>query len=400
MKRTPERVAWIVLLLSFAFFCLIIVAIPLGIRWYLLYAQQEHKASVESLMGTVIVEPPVGRGPTPLSKGQSMVVSEGTVIRLDENSGAAITFFDHSFVRLFDETTVRLDRLRSPRYQMSPLPNMVYFSLSGGRVQIGTAFSLTVPLDFRVTTLQSESRLDADGSYALEASNERSEVTTYRGYAHVSAAGEEVLLGPRQRTQVALNQAPRSATGMARNLVVNGDFLEPLDESWRAYNDQGTDGGAADGQAQVITDEGRRAARFLRTDAQGNHCETVLEQALDRQLPDQMTTLVVRAMVKVRYQGLSGGGYLSSEYPLMIRLIYRDVYDSETEWVQGFYYQNDAGNPTMYGLQVPQDRWYYFESDDLLEQLPLRPYKLVRLRIYASGWDYESLISDFSLIVE
>jgi hypothetical protein len=54
----------------------------------------------------------------------------------------------------------------------------------------------------------------------------------------------------------------------------------------------------------------------------------------------------------------------------------------------------------MYGLQVPQDRWYYFESDDLLEQLPLRPYKLVRLRIYASGWDYESLISDFSLIVE
>jgi len=138
----------------------------------------------------------------------------------------------------------------------------------------------------------------------------------------------------------------------------------------------------------------------LRTDAQGNHCETVLEQALDRQLPDQMTTLVVRAMVKVRYQGLSGGGYLSSEYPLMIRLIYRDVYDSETEWVQGFYYQNDAGNPTMYGLQVPQDRWYYFESDDLLEQLPLRPYKLVRLRIYASGWDYESLISDFSLIVE
>ena len=109
---------------------------------------------------------------------------------------------------------------------------------------------------------------------------------------------------------------------------------------------------------------------------------------------------MVRATVKVRHQSLSGGGYLSSEYPLMIRLTYRDVYDSEAEWVQGFYYENRLGGPTTYGLQIPQDSWYLYESGNLLENLPIRPYKLVRLRVYASGWDYESLLSDINLVVE
>jgi len=102
----------------------------------------------------------------------------------------------------------------------------------------------------------------------------------------------------------------------------------------------------------------------------------------------------------VRNQSLSGGGYLASEYPLMIRVTYRDVYDSEAEWVQGFYYENPAGSPTTYGLQIPRDRWYLYESTNLLETLPISPYRIMKVRVYASGWDYESFVSDVSLIVE
>ena len=84
----------------------------------------------------------------------------------------------------------------------------------------------------------------------------------------------------------------------------------------------------------------------------------------------------------------------------MVRLTYRDVYDSEAEWVQGFYYQNTDGNPTMYGVQIPQERWHLFESPNPLEELPIRPYRVIRIRIYGSGWDYDSLLSEVSLIVE
>lgn len=329
-----------------------------------------------------------------------MSVPEGTVIRVDETSEAVVEFFDHSFMRLFSGCTVRVERSRSPRYASSPLPNAVHLNLSGGRFRIGTAMSLNAPLEFEVETLHAVAVLDADGDYAVEASNDRSEISAYRGHAQILAAGQKVDLGARERTQVAFGEPPEPAVGVARNLVVNGGFAESLSNGWRVFNEQGTDGGDVDGRVEVVVDEGRRAVKLSRTGGQGNHCETVLEQTIDRPLPDPVTSLIVRATVKLSYQSLSGGGYLSSEYPLMIRLSYRDVYDSDAEWIQGFYYQNIAGNPTTYGLQFPRDRWLLFESENLLESLPVRPFKIMRLRVYASGWDYESLISDISLVAE
>ena len=400
MRRNPERVAWIVILLAFAAFCSIVVAVPLGIRWYSLNAQKDHEALVESLGGTVVIEPPVGRGPVPLSTGQSMSVGEGTVIRADESSEAVITFFDHSPMRLSSSSTVKLESMRAPRYSPSQLPNVIRVQLLGGGIYLGTALSLDSPLDFRVTTLHAESILAADGGFAIVASNDRSEIMAYRGRAVVVANGEALELQGRQRTEVVLGRAPSPVTGVARDLVTNGDFFQPLSEGWLVFNDQGTDGGDVDGEIEVIVDEGHRAVRVWRTGGQGNHCETVLEQAINQQLPDPATSLTVRATVKIEDQSLSGGGYLSSEYPVMIRLVYRDVYDSEAEWVQGFYYQNLAGNPTMYGLQIPRGRWYLFESENLLETLPVRPFKIVKVRVYAAGWDYESLVSRINVVVE
>lgn len=400
MRRNPERVAWFFLLSAFVIFGIIVVGVPLGVRHYLLTAAHEQKALVESIAGTVVVEPPLGRGAIPLSKGQSMNVPVGTLVRADENAEAVITFYDHSFMRLFSGTTVRLDVMSSKQYQVGRLPNTIQLTLLNGHVQIGTAISLTAPLIFTVDTFQSECRLDPDGSYSLETNNLRTDIATYRGQAAIQAQGQMVTLVERQRTSVEINQPPHTATSVARDLLANGTFTDPLTVGWRVFNDQGTDGGTVDGQAEIVVDEGRRAVHLVRIGGDGNHCETGLEQTLNRELPDPLSSLIVRATLKVRDQGLSGGGYLSSEYPLIIRLTYRDAYDNEAEWIQGFYYQNTANNPTMFGLQIPQDRWYFFESGNLLDLLPVRPSKLIRLRVYASGWDYDSLLSDIALVVE
>lgn len=404
MHKDPKRSAWAILITAFFVFCLIVTAAPLGIRYHVLHAEEKPEASVESLAGTVIVEPPVGRGFVPLESGEEIQVAEGGVVRVDETSEAMITFFDQSFVRLFPGTTVRLERMRSPRYEAGKLANSVHIGLSGGQIHVGTALSSDSSLDFRLTTLHAEIFLAADGSYGLEATNRRSAITVYaRGHARVSAADDRddgVELMPRQRTEVVFGHSPDAPVDAARNLIVNGDFSEGLDKGWHAFNDQGTDGGDVDGTFSLVVDEGRRAVKFSRTGGHGDHCETVLEQTIDRTIPEPVSSLVVRANVKVRYQSLSGGGYLSSEYPLMIRLTYRDVYDSEAEWVRGFYYQNVEGNPTTFGVNIPHDRWYLFQSENLLESLPVRPYRIIRLRVYASGWDYESLVSDINLIVE
>lgn len=399
MKANPERAAWVVLLLAFAIFCAFAIGGPLGVRAYILYAERPQRALVESLVGTVVVEQPVGGGPVPLVKGSSMAVSPGTTIYVDETSEAVVTFFDHSFMRIFSGSTVRLDQLSAPRFAAGREPDKISLSLLAGRIRVGTARSLESPLRFEVSTVYAQSLLGADGSYAVEVVGDRADIAVYRGEAHVQAAGQEQVVRERQRTEVQAGAPPRPAMDVSRNLIANGDLEPPLAE-WRVFNDQGTDGGDVDGRAELVLDEGHSAVRLVRTGAQGNHCETVLEQVINKQLPDPTTSLVVRATVKVRYQELSGGGYLSSEYPLMIRITYRDVYDSEAEWVQGFYYHNNAGNPTTYGLQIPQDRWFLYESENLLNTLPISPYRIVKVRVYAAGWDYESLIADVNLIVE
>jgi len=121
---------------------------------------------------------------------------------------------------------------------------------------------------------------------------------------------------------------------------------------------------------------------------------------VNRDLPDPLTTLRVQATVKLVEQTLSGGGYLSSEYPLMIRIRYRDIYGSENEWIHGFYYQNLNSNPTKNGQEIPQGKWYFYESENLLSVLSVRPQRIVWLRVYASGWNYQSEVSQISLIVE
>ncbi|MHB9032962.1 MAG: hypothetical protein ACYC6L_07940 [Anaerolineae bacterium] len=399
MRRNPERTAWIFLISAAFLFCLIVVGVPLGIRHILFTSEHEQKALVESISGTVVVEPPLGRGAIPLSKGQSMSVPVGTLVRADETSEATVTFYDHSFMRVYSGTTVRLDTMTAKRYRSGRVPNTIELTLVSGHLQIGTALSATT-LQFAVNTFQSRAILAPDGSYGLETNNELTDISTFRGQAVVEAQGQNVVLSERQRTTVEINQPPHTATSMARDLLVNGNLNDPLTNGWRVFNDQGTDGGIVDGTATIILDEGRRAIQFYRIGGMGNHCETGLEQVLNRELPDTMSSLEVRATIKIQDQSLSGGGYLSSEYPLIIRLTYRDAYDNEAEWVQGFYIQNAANNPTMYGLQIPRNSWYFYTSGNLLDQLPVRPDKLIRLRVYASGWDYTSLVSDVALVVE
>ena len=84
----------------------------------------------------------------------------------------------------------------------------------------------------------------------------------------------------------------------------------------------------------------------------------------------------------------------------MIRVKYRDKYGSENEWIQGFYFDNAEGNPTTFGRQIPRDTWYYFESENLLDTLRPTPLRILSIRVYASGWDYESMIRYVSLAVQ
>jgi len=406
MRRNPERLAWVVMLTAFIIFCTLAVSIPLSIRWYLTNATKAHEAKVTCLEGTAVIEDPQHGTATPLLKGETISIPEGTVVSVDETAQAVLTLFDQSLVRLFPRTSISLERMRSPRFSISTRPAQIIIYAKGGRLWANTALRGSSPVEFRVESLQAHTLFAEDGGYTVEVSNERTEVIVQRGTAKIiatslpSSPAAEVTLSSRQRTVVEIGKPPLAPLKAERDLLVNGDFKAPLSTGWTAFNDQGGDGGDIDGEVSLVIDEGRRAVRFYRTGGEFNHCETIIEQEINHDLPDPLITLKVRAVVKLVNQSLSGGGYLSSEYPLMIRIRYRDMYLSENEWIHGFYYQNIDNNPTMNGQEIPQGKWYFYESENLLDVLPIPPRRIIWLRVYASGWSYESLVSEISLIVE
>jgi len=407
MLRSPERLAWTVLLAAFVTFCACAVSIPLGTRWYLTSATKSHEAKITCLEGTAVVEDPQRGTARPVLKRETISIPEGTIVSVDETAQADLALFDQSLVRLYPGTTVTLERMRSPRFGFGARPAQITLHVRGGRLWANTVLRGSPAVEFKVNSLQANTLLAEDGGYSLEISNERTEVIVQRGIARVKAASAAVVpeaalvtLNSRQRTIVETGKAPAAPMKAERDLIVNGDFSSALSTGWIASNDQGADGGSIDGQVTPTVDEGRRAVRITRTSGEFNHCETIIEQELNRDLPDPISTLRIRATVKVNSQSLSGGGYLSSEYPLMLRIRYRDEYLSENEWVHGFFYQNFSNNPIQNGQEIPQGQWYVYDSENLLNVLTPTPRRILWLRVYASGWSYDSLVSEISLIVE
>jgi hypothetical protein len=399
MNRDPRRVAWLVLAAAFLVNCALAVGIPLGARWYLINATVTHEANLEVIMGTVLVWEPGAS--TPIGVTSSTTVREGSSIQTDSSSRAFLSFFDNSTATLSFDTEARLVAMRSPRFGLSNKPDSLQVEVSRGQANIGVALPVNGPREFRATSPYMAALLN-EGSYSLKVTGDSSRMIVHLGGAEVSAQGQTVALEQRERTTVRRGQPPNEPTAAAQNLLVNGSFVDDLSTGWQSYNEQGGDGGDVDGEVSIVDlpDTESRAVRFYRTRSGGNHCETVIRQELNEEISDLATSISLYMKVSLLNQSLSGGGYLSSEYPLMIRLEYEDVYGSEGHWTHGFYYQNQDNNPTMYGERIPHLTWFDFASGNILETIYPRPARLNSLLVYASGWDYESMVTDISLVVE
>jgi hypothetical protein len=404
MRHNPERIAWITLSLAFVAFVVLAISVPWAVRHYVLTAMQPQFARLEIIEGTAQLDDPalgVAVGVRPDDK--PVQVREGSRIRTDGTSRVFLRFFDNSGLTLATNTEIELAEMRVPRFSLSPEPGQLRLRVLRGRATVGVAVTVFRPVRFTVELPQGEVGL-GDGSYELDVSDPQSELVAYLGAARITAAGKTVVVNTGERATVARDQPPNGPVPSARPLLVNGDFAEPLDQGWTIWTDQGGDAGTVDGTAERVDEGDREAVRLFRVGSEplpgrGNHGEVGIRQTINKELPDLASSLTLQAEVKLVNQSLSGGGYLSSEYPLILRLIYEDVYGSRTEWLHGFYYQNRDGNPTRNGQLVPQNVWFPYTSPNLKELNP-PPAKIIYLDIYASGWDYESLVSRVRLVVE
>lgn len=407
MRKSPERTAWTVLIASFAVFCLLVSGIPLGIRAYLRNARTQQDALMKVIEGTVLVQQ--RNGPAPIgvtASASAWELSRGDKVVTDGSSWATLDLFDRSNVILYGNTGVELISSNAPRFRAGRRPNEIVLGLTGGLMRVGVALPGERATELRVHTPHAEISL-VEGSYRIEVYNDGTELTVVRGEALVGLGADGVTVPQGTRTRIDLSGVPGEPGPAERNLILNGDFRDPLPPAWTAKPD--TFGSPiAPPKVDVVQLGGRSAAHLLRREPDdGTHTEVSIEQALNLDVRDY-SRLVLSFDVLLSFQSLSGGGQLSSEFPIQVRIDYKDRYGNDNFWTRGFYYRNEDGYRIVpdawgqpIGTQIPQGVWYPYETENLLEMLgESGPAYLTRIKIYAGGWNYEGYVSEVRLIAE
>lgn len=401
-RQYPERVAWVVLVTSFLTCCVLTVVTPLALRSYFLHSTRPRTAYLTALAGTAQLQGPAAEEPTAVTERRA--VPEGSQVMTDSTAKALITLFadgsnEQAFVtiQLFQDSAIALDRARTPRFNWSRDPELLLVELKRGRVLIATQHVGNRALRMRVDTPQANVSFGA-GTFDINIQDNETQVRARSGTAQVAAAGTEVEANSGERVTVPAGRAPTLPVPGAQNLVLNGEFTPPLAPAWKQIAEVAT--GLVPGEVRLEMDGPREVVRFSRRTEDGAPNKVGVAQVVNRDVQGY-DSLVMHLDLKLLYQSVPGGGYLASEYPIMVDIFYTDIYGKDLHWFQGFYYMSLPSGSTYVpptGEQVPADVWYSYESPNLFDLLKdTRPAHVNTITIYASGHDYDSMISAIDL---
>ncbi|HEU5316752.1 MAG TPA: hypothetical protein VFX49_11620, partial [Chloroflexota bacterium] len=137
------------------------------------------------------------------------------------------------------------------------------------------------------------------------------------------------------------------------------------------------------------------AVTFRRTGS--GHGETLISQQLDENLWDY-ERLLLAVDFRILSHTLSGGGFQGTEYPLTLRVFYRDATGGRVPWYRGYYLQNTDNLAVSNGVPVASTDWQHVEID--LLSLSPRPWRIETVQVVAQGWDFVAAVREVHLWAE
>lgn len=402
------RQAWVLLWVAFGFLLVLCIGAPIVVRWYLQNATKAHYVEAQTIRGATMVED--ARTGDVTAVVDSVALREGDLVRTDEEARTNVTVYpqtgvssDLVTVQLRNNGDLLLESARAPRFRYSSAPHEVKLQLDLGTARVtGNALNGR-PVAISIKTPHATIFMKDGDDAAITVSSERTEVSDRNGAVRVEAQDQTVQLQSGQRVAVALNMPPSPPEAGPVNLVANGDFTEPLEESWEveAIVDAGDPSSVAYGTVEVVESGERMAAYIEREGESGIHTETSLLQEINADVLD-FDSLILRLDAMVISQSLPGGGQQSSEFPLTARIDFIDVDGNPRFWTWGFYSVDPVANwPIRDGEKIPPFVWYDYESPDFLKSPTFpRPQKVTGIRIYGSGHNYRSMVSGIGLLAQ
>ncbi len=409
MRRNPERLAWTVLLISF-FICVgLVIAIPLAISSFINNSAELDSITLVVQKGTALVRrnstgDPIGVTPQlelPNIPDDSTIIADESVqasltVRTPGDKATLLT------VQIYGSTSLDITRARTPRYAQSTLSHQVQLKVDTGLIRVTVAGGLDRPVDDQITSPQATMFLE-EGAYAIEVTNDETQITVRTGAAVVSAQNTLLPLTASQRTIVRLGSRPAGILKPEVNLVVNGDLSRPLSDTWEITNDL-QDPGELSGTVTIQSSGGQRWAQFDRIGEY--HAETRLRQFMNKDVRG-FRSLKLHFRVRILDQDVPVCGQAGSECPMMLLLDYKDANGTDSKYLQGFYWAPDPNdlNPnynTSSGMhvehiQAQRDVPYTYDIDLMKD---LTPSQITAITFYASGHSYHAAVTEIELLAE
>lgn len=394
-----------ILLSAFGVFVLLAVSIPWTANYILHHATKPMAAQLEPTVGTVLLYTSSGAEPIAVTGKRDDIPQGSRLVTTGEATQGVLGLLTGpdnpeaiGTVHLYPGTSLAVLRIQQPRFQSSREPYAVRLRLEEGRIRLFTNSGDQRAMIVRVD-LPAGYAILSEGSYTFHVDADRTELSVSQGEARLlHENGGEAVVGPGLRTWMDSAEAPGQPVSAERNLIGVGDFSRPLLENWEVYTEAPY---VAAGTVEVGEQDGRRVAHFVRLGEDGVHTEVGIRQEIDQDV-NGYDFLALRLDVRLLRQTLRGAGEKSSEFPLRVEIAYTDIYGKDLTWGHGFYYRDPPPEWTINGGdKIAPFSWYTYESPNLMELLrDTRPARINSVRIYASGWNYEAMISEVGLFVE
>ncbi|MGE5618028.1 MAG: FecR domain-containing protein [Sphingomonadaceae bacterium] len=390
--RDPIARAWAILIGAFVVFLVLVAAVFVGAKRYYDTASLPRSATLSLEQGIVLFRDAVSSNL--INAHDGLELREGDELLLGQGARASILLAQEGSIKLYAGSQLKITEFRRSRFHDGFSRVAVSLEKGTARVEVGTP--PTKENRFQASTPFGYASLGS-GSFGLDVSEERARISSRDGSANVVAGSGQALI-------VAGEKALLTKTGLTGpapagdQLVVNGDFAQGFLQ-WEKLDQHEPGRPVEQGQRMLATERvnGRDvvALRVSRVSPLGTHNETGLVQTINKDVSDY-TSLRLTADVRVDDQSLSGGGYMGYEYPIMLRVRYRDDSGAQINWSIGFFYKNLEQRPTPNGQEVQQGQWYSWDVD-LMSAQP-KPAHIISVEVLGAGHTFAGMIANVGIV--
>jgi hypothetical protein len=416
MNGRRQRLAWIILLASFAVCGTLALFIPIGFGAVLQQARRSLPVTVQANQGTVgillggseTVALFAGDPPQSLNPNGSVLTNNTDTALLLVHSPDEEQLLAR--IQVYGNTNLSLDQATSPRFSASSNTHSLDATLTSGRAQITLPETAERPLRAKLSVPQGHIIFEEAGRYSVVTSNVESQVAVLQGHALAEAGGSTLALETDQRAVLPTGQPLLGPLETERNLVRNGDFSRGLEE-WLSLSSNVEIVGQPAVETTVDLEASEPTVRFERVGV--GHVDTGLRQIINQDVTD-FESLRLLASMRIMNQTLGVCGEKGSECPLMIRIEYEDINGVAQTWQQGFYAVGSVGPdtpdvcvacppPLNEHQNVPYEQLVFYESENLLErldQLGILPRQIKSMTLIVSGHEFAMEVVDVALIAE